>query len=99
MSNQVVSANTEAQAVAVVLALPSPTPRPVPVANDMVYVPAGDFLMGTRDKHNGVIRIDWNNEDYQHTFTLDGFWIDCTEATYAQYRGCIQAGACQQLHG
>jgi formylglycine-generating enzyme required for sulfatase activity len=27
---------------------------------------------------------------------LDGFWIDKTEVTFAQYHKCVEAGACQE---
>jgi formylglycine-generating enzyme required for sulfatase activity len=29
-----------------------------------------------------------------HTVALDGFWIDRTEVTNAEYRRCVEAGAC-----
>jgi formylglycine-generating enzyme required for sulfatase activity len=57
----------------------------------MVYVPAGEFLMGSSDE-------DPDAEDYekpQHTVYLDAFWIDKLEVTNAQYRQCVEAGACQ----
>lgn len=55
----------------------------------MVYVPAGEFTMGSPDGEGE------NDEHPQHPVTLDGFWIDRTEMTSAQYRKCIDAGACQ----
>jgi formylglycine-generating enzyme required for sulfatase activity len=48
----------------------------------MLYVSAGTFQMG--------------GEGYTlHQVTLDGFWIDRTEVTNAQYAGCVTAGACE----
>ena len=53
-----------------------------------VFVPAGEFAMGTR---SGEGRFD---EYPQHTVTLDAFWIMQTEVTNAMYSACVQAGAC-----
>lgn len=56
----------------------------------MLYVPAGEFLMGSTDAD-----IDASNDEKpQHTVYLDAFWIDKTEVTNAQYRQCVEAGAC-----
>ena len=54
----------------------------------MVYVPAGDFEMGSAG----------GNDDAQpvHTVALDGFWIDSTEVTYARYWRCEEAGGCER---
>jgi len=53
-----------------------------------VYVPAGEFLMGSPD---GVGDYD---EHPQHTVYLDAFWIMQTEVTNAQYAKCVAAGVC-----
>jgi len=58
----------------------------------MVYVPAGEFLTGSGDADSQA----FNNEKLQHTVYLDGYWIDRTEVTNAQYRKCVEAGACQE---
>ena len=54
----------------------------------MVYVPAGEFLMGSPDGEGH------DDEHPQHRVTLDEFWIDRTEVTNEQYRQCVEAGAC-----
>jgi formylglycine-generating enzyme required for sulfatase activity/CHAT domain-containing protein len=46
-----------------------------------VYVPAGEFLMGSTDADDYAVP----DEKPQHTVTLDAFWIDRTEVTNAQY--------------
>jgi len=74
---------------------PTPTPTPgigstwVRLADGMVmvYVPEGNFSMGS---DNG--RID---ERPVHTVYLDAYWIDRTEVTNAMYAQCVQAGACK----
>lgn len=59
----------------------APTPLPPQVSPKdgmvMVYVPAGDFLMGS---DNGDA-----DEKPQHTVSLDAYWIDQTEVTNAMY--------------
>jgi eukaryotic-like serine/threonine-protein kinase len=52
----------------------------------MVYVPAGEFIMGS------VTGFD--DEKPARTITLDAFWIDQTEVTNAMYAQCVAAGAC-----
>ena len=49
----------------------------------MVFVPAGEFIMGSDD----------GNEDERpaHTVFLDGFWIDKYEVTNAEYKGFVDA--------
>jgi formylglycine-generating enzyme required for sulfatase activity len=56
-----------------------------------MYVPAGEFLMGSDPAKD-------NQESYdelpQHTVYLDAFWIDQTEVTTAQYARCVTSGQC-----
>ena len=74
-----------------------PTPRPAatpgaPSLGDtwtrpadgmvMVYVPAGEFEMGS---------TEYDDEQPVHTGALDGFWIDQTEVAAAQFRAFAQA--------
>ena len=59
---------------------------------EMVYVPAGEFLMGSTDDDPNAAP----DEKPQHTVNLDAFWIDKTEVTNAQYRKCVEAGACEE---
>jgi formylglycine-generating enzyme required for sulfatase activity len=52
----------------------------------MVYVPAGEFKMGSE---NGL-----DDEKPVHTVYLDAFWIDQTEVTNAMYAKCVEAATC-----
>ncbi|MBI5296550.1 MAG: SUMF1/EgtB/PvdO family nonheme iron enzyme [Chloroflexi bacterium] len=58
----------------------------------LMYVPAGDFLMGSTDA------ASWASSDEkpQHTVTLDAFWIDQTEVTNKMYSLCVSAGVCNE---
>jgi formylglycine-generating enzyme required for sulfatase activity len=57
---------------------------------EMVFVPAGDFLMGSTEANHDAE----GDEVPQHSVYLDAFWIDKTEVTNAQYAKCVEAGAC-----
>lgn len=88
--------------IIVATATPSPTPTPTEtprvtptlrageerVIGDapMVYVPAGDFTMGSDD--------DTDNEKPAHTVYLDAFWIDKFLVTNAFYKRCVDASKC-----
>jgi formylglycine-generating enzyme required for sulfatase activity len=56
----------------------------------MVYVPSGNFLMGSGDTDPEA----YFNELPAHTVYVAAFWIDRTEVTNAQYAKCVDAGAC-----
>jgi formylglycine-generating enzyme required for sulfatase activity len=52
----------------------------------VLYVPAGEFTMGSED---GVY---W--EQPVHKVYIDAFWIDQTEVTNAMYARCVDASIC-----
>jgi formylglycine-generating enzyme required for sulfatase activity/tRNA A-37 threonylcarbamoyl transferase component Bud32 len=57
----------------------------------LVYIPAGEFLMGSLDSDPDAT----DAEKPQHTVYLDAYWVDRTEITNAQYALCVAAGKCQ----
>jgi formylglycine-generating enzyme required for sulfatase activity len=61
----------------------TPTPSAPP---GMVYIPAGEFIMGSDEGDS--------DERPVHTVYLDAFHIDRTEVANAQYQACVEAGAC-----
>ena len=58
----------------------------------LLYVPAGNFLMGSTDADPNA----QPNEKPQHAVYLDAFWIDQTDVTNAMYSKCVNAGVCNQ---
>jgi formylglycine-generating enzyme required for sulfatase activity len=52
----------------------------------MVFVPAGEFTMGSQ-----IMPA----ERPIHTVNLDAFWIDSYEVTNALYHKCVESAACQ----
>ena len=71
-----------------------------------VYVPSAVFDMGGSDadvevalrlctQYYGDCSRDWfTTSQPQHVVVLNGYWIDRTEVTNAQYALCVEAGAC-----
>jgi iron(II)-dependent oxidoreductase len=71
-----------------------------------VYVPAGEFLMGSTEEQieaafkecqqfRSDCQREWfTNEMPQHIVMQDAFWIMQTEVTNAQYQKCVVANAC-----
>ena len=58
--------------------------RPPP---GMVWVPGGEFTMGTDD------RIGWVDEKPSHRVRVDGFWMDATDVTNRQFKEFVGATA------
>jgi len=68
----------------------------------MVYVPAGNFTMGSTDDEIKQLEqqnpnSSFSDEKPQHTVYVDAFWIYKTEVTNAMFALCVQSGACQPL--
>jgi formylglycine-generating enzyme required for sulfatase activity len=59
-----------------------PSTHPPP---GMVWVPGGEFTMGTDD------RIGWADERPAHRVRVDGFWMDETDVTNAQFAAFVEA--------
>lgn len=55
---------------------------------EMVYVPSGEFLMGTE--------IGLTDEQPIHKVYLDAYWVDRTEVTNSMYAHCVEAGKCEK---
>jgi formylglycine-generating enzyme required for sulfatase activity len=71
--------------------IPSPTPLPERIHDahgvEMILIPAGDFTMGSDE--------GFPDEKPVHIVYVDAFYIDKLEVTNAQYKECVDAGACR----
>jgi formylglycine-generating enzyme required for sulfatase activity len=56
----------------------------------MVFIPAGEFIMGSPDG------LGDDDEHPQHNVYLDAYWIGSTEVTNAMYSKCVAEGYCTQ---
>ena len=65
--------------------IPAPSVRE---GDDMILVPAGDFIMGRDDGES--------DEAPARTVYLDAYHIDRHEVTVAAYGACVEAGACAE---
>ena len=59
--------------------------RPANAPPRMVWVPGGEFLMGTDSE------LGWPDEKPAHRVRVAGFWMDETEVTNAQFRSFVEA--------
>jgi len=69
----------------------APPPSQTPTTIGMVYIPEGEFRMGSfRSEDPEALE----EELPQHIVYLDAYWIDRTEVTNAQYASCVASGDC-----
>jgi formylglycine-generating enzyme required for sulfatase activity len=64
-----------------------------PPPGDMVYIPAGPFMMGCDPEHNAGVPCQTYEFSLQ-VKTMEAYYIDRYEVTNAQYAACVAAGAC-----
>jgi len=61
----------------------------------MVYVPAGEFMMGCNEAVDSQCQ---NDEKPYHRVYLDAYNVDKYEVTVADYEKCVKAGKCSDYH-
>ena len=83
-----------------------PTPLPTEIMDDfgaeMVFIPAGEFIMGSTDQQiSDALSLckpcqpsSFDNEKPQHTIYLNSYWINKFEVTNAEYKKCVDSGNC-----
>lgn len=59
--------------------------KPAKEISGMVWVPGGTFIMGTDEEES------YGHERPAHQVKLDGFWMDETEVTNAQFNAFVEA--------
>jgi formylglycine-generating enzyme required for sulfatase activity len=72
------------------------TPDPVPVINGMIFIPAGEFTMGSNlsDLKN-LAEVD---EFPQRTVYVDAFYVDIHEVTNAEYKYYVDSMEVEPPH-
>src|SRR5262249_42179131 len=73
--------------------IPNPAPPPGPAPEGMVWIPGGEFSMGATASSEGLCELHGVTEDALpvHRVFVDGFWMDSTEVTNAQFARFVQA--------
>jgi formylglycine-generating enzyme required for sulfatase activity len=74
--------------------------------HDMVYIPAGEFLMGTSEEEAQRLREQYDvhptlflGETPERTVHVEAFWIDRFPVTNAQYKRFVDATGHRPPHG
>src|SRR5262245_89821 len=73
--------------------VPNQTPPPAPAPESMVWIPGGEFSMGSEDPRGSVCGGPDSMGDARpiHRVYVDGFWMDATEVTNAQFQKFVKA--------
>jgi sulfatase modifying factor 1 len=70
------------------------SPRPAAAPSGMVWIPGGEFSMGAQDPpdmHDEVGMQATTDSRPIHRVAVDGFWMDATEVTNAQFASFVKA--------
>lgn len=73
--------------------LPNKTPPPTPAPEGMVWIPGGEFSMGSDASSEALCGLPGVTRDALpiHRVYVDGFWMDATEATNEQFEKFVKA--------
>src|SRR5207253_6928764 len=68
-------------------------PPPGPAPEGMVWIPGGEFSMGATASSEGLCEVHGVTRDALplHRVYVDGFWMDTTEVTNAQFARFVKA--------
>lgn len=75
------------------ITIPNITPPPGPAPEGMVWIPGGEFSMGTSREHESMCDMPGLTSDTQPIIrvALDPFWMDATEVTNDQFAKFVAA--------
>jgi len=73
--------------------LPNKTPAPTPAPEGMVWVPGGEFSMGSAAASESLCGLPGVTRDALpvHRVYVDGFWMDATAVTNEQFEKFVKA--------
>ncbi len=73
--------------------VPNTAPAPIPAPDGMVWIPGGEFSMGSVDPRGSICGGDQAMADARpiHRVYVDGFFMDATEVTNEQFARFVQA--------
>jgi formylglycine-generating enzyme len=73
--------------------VPNPAPPPADAPEGMVWIPGGEFSMGSEDPRGSMCGGPDSMGDARpiHRVYVDGFWMDATEVTNAQFHKFVKA--------
>ncbi len=92
LDGAIVHAETPASS-AFTATIPNKTGPPGPAPQGMVWIPGGEFSMGAAVGGEGSHAMPMASNDSQpvHRVYVDGFWIDATSVTNAQFEKFVRA--------
>src|SRR5215510_5536558 len=73
--------------------VPNQTPPPAPAPEGMVWIPGGEFSMGSDDPRGSICGGPDSMGDARpiHRVYVDGFWMDATEVTNEEFQKFVKA--------
>ncbi len=90
----VISGNTHAQTASPFLpTVENKTPAPGAAPEGMVWIPGGEFSMGSDAADESICHLSGVTHDSQpvHRVAVDGFWMDKTEVTNEEFEKFVTA--------
>src|SRR5262249_34162906 len=73
--------------------IPNTTSSPKPAPRGMVWIPGGEFSMGSAVENDGLCSMPGMSQDASpiHRVYVDGFWMDSTELTNREFAKFVKA--------
>jgi formylglycine-generating enzyme len=86
-------AETSAASLAFAPTIPNTGPKPVGAPSGMVWIPGGEFSMGSSVDSDSLCSMPGMTRDASpvHRVYVDGFWMDATELTNEEFARFVKA--------